>query len=638
MATSHGFFQPHLGRGYPYATLNKGVGDWLTAYLASLSDGLYIDTTKTDRFFQENTGATLADDVGEAMGLALDQRLWSGLTLAQLLAAQSELAVNGNFAADLSGWTDASTAPSTVIWSAGKALWQTDGSNNARLRQSIAGLTIGATYRVAKTGGANLTLGTSAGGTQYTASFTYDGAFYFVATSATLWLNAVQSANGVVLDNVSVKLVPGNHALQATGTLKPTRQTTGAKFDGSDDNWLPPYRSGGAGDFIVALVNVPASVPTTAIVAGARAAADTQFALGFSATLGRTIAGVGSVATGAGGLSGTINRLGSQVVIGLSANGSLVRLFDDDTQVIETAQSGSIDTTVPYRIGCFNDGGAAGVFFGGSVEKIATGRDFLDLPRYLQIRNRLLASPETSALIARFTTPPTAARTALIDSLIRSLKTAGLWTKLDAFYILAAETAQAAQRNWIADAYNLTPVSSPTFTTDRGYTGNASTAHLTTGLNPTTSGGKYTQNSATLGSWSRTDNNANYCDIGADSGVIGSIRPRVTNLLSASTNATASLPAIATSIGLSAWSRTGASVAEVYKNGASLLADTTTSLGLPNASFVLLARGTTTTPDQFSGNEIAAAFIGQGLNDAEHASMFTAVNTYLVAVGASSLP
>lgn len=248
-------------------------------------------------------------------------------------------------------------------------------------------------------------------------------------------------------------------------------------------------------------------------------------------------------------------------------------------------------------------------------------------------------APETSALIARFTTPPTAARTALIDSLIRSLKTAGLWTKLDAFYILAAETAQAAQRNWIADAYNLTPVSSPTFTTDRGYAGNASTAHLTTGLNPTTSGGKYTQNNASLGSWSRTDNNLAYCDIGVISTtIVGSIRPRVTNLLSASTNATASNPAIATSSGLSAWSRTAGSVAEVYKNGVSLLADTTTSLGLPNASFVLLARGTTTTPDQFSGNEIAAAFIGQGLSDAEHASMYTAVNTYLTAVGASSLP
>lgn len=248
-------------------------------------------------------------------------------------------------------------------------------------------------------------------------------------------------------------------------------------------------------------------------------------------------------------------------------------------------------------------------------------------------------APETSALIARFTTPPTAARTALINNLIVALKTAGVWSKLDALYMTAAADEQAARRNWIADLYNLTAVSAPTFTADRGYTGNASTAHLTTGLNPTTSGGKYTQNNASLGSWSRTDNNLAYCDIGVISTtIVGSIRPRVTNLLSASTNATASNPAIATSIGLSAWSRTGASVAEVYKNGVSLLADTTTSLGLPNASFVLLARGTTTTPDQFSGNQVAAAFIGQGLSDAEHASMFAAVNTYLVAVGASSLP
>lgn len=240
---------------------------------------------------------------------------------------------------------------------------------------------------------------------------------------------------------------------------------------------------------------------------------------------------------------------------------------------------------------------------------------------------------ETEALIARFTTPPTLQRKTQINTLIKALKTAGVWSKLDALYVLAAHDAQAARRNWIADAYNLTAVSAPTFSADRGYTGNGSSSYLATGLNPST-GGKYTQNSASLGVWVRTESNANYCDIGVDSGVIGSIRPRVTGLLSASTNGPATLPAVGSSVGLSAWSRTADAVVEVYKNGASLADATTVSSGLPNADFALLARGKPT-PDQYSANQIAAAFIGPGLTDANQSDTYAAMNTYLQAVGAA---
>lgn len=83
--------------------------------------------------------------------------------------------------------------------------------------------------------------------------------------------------------------------------------------------------------------------------------------------------------------------------------------------------------------------------------------------------------PETRQLLARMTTQPSVARATLIDQTIRGLIDAGLWDTFDALYFPAAHDAQAARLNWVADAYNLTEVGSPTFSADLGYSGSLST-------------------------------------------------------------------------------------------------------------------------------------------------------------------
>ena len=110
-----------------------------------------------------------------------------------------------------------------------------------------------------------------------------------------------------------------------------------------------------------------------------------------------------------------------------------------------------------------------------------------------------------TALFARFTTPPTSARKAVINTLIVALKDAGVWSKLDALYLFAAADSQAARQNWVQDLYNATAVSSPTFTADRGYNGDGSASYVDSGFNPTTAvTPKFVQNSAYFGLWSRT--------------------------------------------------------------------------------------------------------------------------------------
>jgi hypothetical protein len=65
---------------------------------------------------------------------------------------------------------------------------------------------------------------------------------------------------------------------------------------------------------------------------------------------------------------------------------------------------------------------------------------------------------EATALIARMTIAPNARRKRAIDTLIGALKTAGVWTKLDTFYVMAAHDAASARLNWISTSFNLTAV------------------------------------------------------------------------------------------------------------------------------------------------------------------------------------
>lgn len=133
----------------------------------------------------------------------------------------SELVTNGTFDTDLSVWTAIHTAPSTVVWSNGTALWQTDGVNNGWLRQSFATVP-GALYQVSKSGvNVQLGVGTTSGGTDNLAFSSANDVRYFVATASVTWVNTYSAINNSTLDNVSVKqvLCGGQPELVKNGTF-----------------------------------------------------------------------------------------------------------------------------------------------------------------------------------------------------------------------------------------------------------------------------------------------------------------------------------------------------------------------------------------------------------------------------------
>ncbi len=115
------------------------------------------------------------------------------------------------------------------------------------------------------------------------------------------------------------------------------------------------------------------------------------------------------------------------------------------------------------------------------------------------------------AVITAMTNRPTFARRTLIKTLVDALKAAGLWTKLDRLFILAAHDSQASLIDWKSHATRLaataagSPSVLPAFTADRGWqgTGNGLTpgGFLTGEFNATVGSNQMAQDSAHLAVW-----------------------------------------------------------------------------------------------------------------------------------------
>lgn len=246
--------------------------------------------------------------------------------------------------------------------------------------------------------------------------------------------------------------------------------------------------------------------------------------------------------------------------------------------------------------------------------------------------------PEATALFGRMTVQPDATRKGLINTLIKSLKDGGVWSKLDALWLAAAHDAQAARRNWIADAFNLTAVSSPAFVADRGYQGDGVASYLDTGFTPSSAGGKFTLNSASFGLWSRTAaasaSTTNY-DMGANpSGTNrADMRARRSdgNASSYVNDGSFDGPPSPDGSGYFAALRSVAGTRRLRRNTVQLGSYAIASVALPSTSVTLLAAGGV----GHGSRQIAAAFIGGGLSDAESDALYSALNTYLQAIGAA---
>lgn len=121
---------------------------------------------------------------------------------------------------------------------------------------------------------------------------------------------------------------------------------------------------------------------------------------------------------------------------------------------------------------------------------------------HVAYRGAYAATPgqaETATLLAAISEQPDAARQAAMNEFIFLLKDCGAWQLSDIVQIYEAHTQQAALLNWKnPGTFNASLVGAPSFIVDGGIETFTTGNYISTGFNPSTAGGQFSQNSASF--------------------------------------------------------------------------------------------------------------------------------------------
>jgi len=204
------------------------------AAIVAAGNGALYDPSDLTSLYQGLTGGATGAS-GSVVGIMLDKAQMGGRTAAAYIAGQPELALNGNFNSDTEwtkgiGWSIGSGVASALLAS-------------ADLSQAI--LTVGSWYQITYTVSGYVTgtltpkAGSGASGTTVSANGTYTAVLRAATTTSLIFTGAAFTGN---IDNVSVRAIPGYHAVAPSDAARPLLTVAGGlarvTFDGVDDALL----------------------------------------------------------------------------------------------------------------------------------------------------------------------------------------------------------------------------------------------------------------------------------------------------------------------------------------------------------------------------------------------------------------
>lgn len=230
----------------------------------------------------------------------------------------------------------------------------------------------------------------------------------------------------------------------------------------------------------------------------------------------------------------------------------------------------------------------------------------------------------------------TLSRRIVVDQLVYALKVGGIWTELDRLWLHAAENVQQATIDLVVRS-TVTLINSPTFTVDRGYTGNGTTSAVSSGINSNAGGLKYLRDNASEGAWVVTEaantGGVDFAwDYGAFSMFIGRFSPSLIRWeINAALNDSGTAAHGGNTTGLFHSQRTGANTSRLLRNGVQMHTSPASSQALqakPFGTHAYIAGG----PSNFSSSQIGAHFFGSSLSGKE-AAFYNAMRAYMTAVG-----
>lgn len=244
------------------------------------------------------------------------------------------------------------------------------------------------------------------------------------------------------------------------------------------------------------------------------------------------------------------------------------------------------------------------------------------------------------------TSQPSDAQKLVYDTAIKALEANGTWATCDALYNTAGPDAQAAQRNWIKDAHNLSLSGTPpTFVAKAGYTTNGTTSFLNTNYIPAADKVNVAQDSATLACRITAGTDAASSSVHVLGVVTGSnglsIIPRdasgqVVGRINASANSTFTSVVPGTRLGTFSVSRTGASTLKGYYNGSAVGTGTEASTALPATNAVYAGgRNSSGTLSGPAANTFTAIAIASQWTDQQHADFHAIMAAFETAMAAT---
>jgi len=220
--------------------------------------------------------------------------------------------------------------------------------------------------------------------------------------------------------------------------------------------------------------------------------------------------------------------------------------------------------------------------------------------------------------------------TSAICTLVTSMKANGTWAKMNAIYPMVGGTAATHKFNLknpldTNAAFRLSFVGGWTHSAN-GALPNGTNGYANTFLNAST----FNLNSHSFGIYSRTNNTTGTQVYGVfQTGVTNFIQNNLSsaNIISGAVTNTINYTANP-STSLIMGTRTSNTLIKAFRAGILLGSNTVSIVSLPNFNIYLGARNSTGTAEFWTNHQLAFAFLGAGLSDAEAATLYTDVQAF----------
>lgn len=351
-----------LGLGLNAAGFGMGSRTLDSLFANGENGFLFANMSDLSRAFTTSVGPVNVAANDDPVGLALDNHSWGGKTLAQVLAAQPEIIMTPWSLSANGGTGTATENPAGTLNLIG------DGVNSATARSTVATV-VGQTYRISvtvTTGAVAVNVGSTAGGQQNANTVVINigtQVVFFIATAITTHVEIRRTpAILSIASAISCKLVPGNHAINATGTQRPFWKSNSGK----------PYIVGDKNDDRLSTSVVPTTALTMALscrlikdpvlamiaMGGGSSATPIRSFIGINGGTGQLAIGWGTARTDASGL----DRSGQDMVVVVTGDTANPEVYVDGVPITLMAGSGQPGGGASFALCAYNQNGTMSNF------------------------------------------------------------------------------------------------------------------------------------------------------------------------------------------------------------------------------------------------------------------------------------